>query len=438
MTAGAGSAVARRTPAWWNFTVLGADMAFFSLGLAISSVYTVLPLFVHHLTADNVAVALIPAVRALGLYGPQLAVANFVERRRHALPYILIVTVLERVPYLVLAVCAVWLSSAHAPLLLALFYLLIFLALLGGGLTYPAWLDLIARAIPSSWIGRFMGFWTGVGGMLGIGGAAVATALLFKVRWPLNFALCFALTFVAMVISFVLLALGREPERIVHAPPQARGHSVPSRAETLQALWAVVRHDGGLRRLLASNALVGIATMASALFAVAALHLGGLSGAQVSAEGSVLFLAMTGGNVLWGLVGDHVGHRQILVWSSLCAALAALLALAASGFWAYAVVYLVLGLQLSGVQLAGFTLITQFGPETRRPTYVALASVAYAPFVIGAPLLGGVLADAWGYRPVFVLTAAAGIAALLAFQFWVPDPERAQRVHLLRRNRTPS
>ena len=80
----------------------------------------------------------------------------------------------------------------------------------------------------------------------------------------------------------------------------------------------------------------------------------------------------------------------------------------------------------SGTQLAGFTLITQFGPEVRRPTYVALASVAYAPFAIGAPLVGGALANAWGYRPVFIVTALVAALAALAFQFWVPDPARAR------------
>ena len=70
----------------WNFLVLGGDIAFFSLGLSITSAYTVLPLFVHHLTPENLAVALIPAIRALGVYGPQLFVAPFVERRSRMLP----------------------------------------------------------------------------------------------------------------------------------------------------------------------------------------------------------------------------------------------------------------------------------------------------------------------------------------------------------------
>ncbi|WIG61886.1 MAG: hypothetical protein OJF49_004635 [Ktedonobacterales bacterium] len=434
-----GARISAKRPAlpWWNFTMLGADIAFFSLGLAISSAYTVLPLFVHHLTADNVAVAMIPAIRALGLYGPQLLVAAHVERRKHALPFILVATILERVPYLLLAFGALWLAGDHPSLLLGLFFVMIFLALLGGGLTYPAWLDLISRAIPSNWIGRFLGFWTGAGGILGIGGTVIAAAILKTVAWPLNFALCFALTFAAMVISFVLLALGREPERTVRvAPAQHSGLSsssaIPARAPVkanlrrqARELWELVRNDDALRRLLLSNGLVGFSTMASALFAVSALKLGGLSDAQVGAESTVLFIAMTAGNFLWGAIGDHFGHRAILIWSSLCAALSALLALGAHGFWAYALVFLVLGLNISGVQLAGFTLITEFGPVERRPTYVALASVAYAPFAIGAPILGGILADRWGYPAVFVLTALAALAAMFAFRFWVPDPRRA-------------
>lgn len=438
MAAGARVTPRRQANTWWNFTVLGADMAFFSLGLAISSAYTVLPLFVSHLTPNNVAIAAIPAIRALGLYGPQLLVAPLVERRRHALPFILLATIFERVPYLVLALGALWLAGAHNGLLLAVFFAMIFIALLGGGLTYPAWLDMISRAIPTDWKGRFFGFWFGAGGVLGIGGAAIAAAILAQVAWPLNFALCFGLTFAAMVVSFVLLALGREPERAVHTAQVEVSHNQSGRESggvtagnlrrTAREQWELLQADGALRRLLVGNGLVGVATMAGALFAVSAERLGGLGDAQVGAESTVLFIAMTAGNFLWGMLGDRLGHRLVMAGGSACAAIAALFALGAHGFWAYAVVFAVLGLNLSGIQLAQFTLITEFGPEVRRPTYVALASVAYAPFAIGAPIVAGFLANAWGYQPVFVIAAVAGIAATLAFRLWVPDPRRRTQV----------
>ena len=37
----------------WNFWVLGLDVAFFTLAINISSLYTIMPLFVHQLTPLN-------------------------------------------------------------------------------------------------------------------------------------------------------------------------------------------------------------------------------------------------------------------------------------------------------------------------------------------------------------------------------------------------
>lgn len=427
----------------WNFVVLGADMAFFSLGLSISSAYTILPLFVHHLTANPLAIALIPAVRNLGLYAPQLLVAPLVERRRHALPMILRLTILERVPYLFLGIAALVLATGHTDWLLGIFFLSIFLALLGSGLCSPPWLDMIARSVPSGWIGRFFGLWTGLGGVFGIGGAALAAAILAHVTWPLNFALCFFLTFAMFVISFVLLSRGREPQRPEQpeqvAPAPTLEAESPARgvlaefAEVrgqLRAIWLLARGDRGLWWLIAANGVLAVASMAGAFFAVAALGShgsGGLSVAQVGAESSVLFVGSMGGNFLWGNIGDRYGHKAILVWSSLCAAAAAVLALVATGFVAWGAVFFLYGLTLSGTQLASFTFITEFGPPERRPTYIALASVAYAPFAVGAPLVGGWLAGFWGFGLVFVLSGAAGLAATALYRVAVPDPRKRRQ-----------
>jgi MFS family permease len=424
----------------WNFLVFGGDIAFFTFGLNISSALTILPLFVNHLTPSNVAVALIAAVRNLGLYAPQLLVAPRVERLRHALPFILVVTIFERIPFLFLALCAFWLSGTSPTLLLVVFFLLLLMQQGAGGLTYPPWLDLIARTIPSDWRGRFMGLWTGIGGIGGIAGAALGALLIARLAWPNDFAVIFSLTFATMVVSFVLLALGREPPRATDLSPQApspaRGgepeaiiSGTPSPAHggkgwgvgaTVREQWALLRADRPLQYLVAANALMGIATMAGALFAISALRLGGLNPPEVGALSTVLIIASTAGYFLWGTLGDRLGHRSVLIGTALCAAGAAAVALVAHGVAAYGMVFLLLGLHLSALVISQLTFITEFAPPARRPTYIALTSVAYAPFAVGAPILGGWLADRWGYVPVFVIAIAAGLAAAALYRLRVP------------------
>ena len=439
---------ATRPAHWrWNFAMLGGDIALFVLGLNISSSQTILPLFVHHLTNSNEAVALIAAVRNLGLYAPQLLVAGSVERLRRAKPMILFATIFERVPFLALGLGALWLAHGAPALLLGLFFVMIFVQQGAGGITYPAWLDLVARSIPGEWRGRFFGWWSGMGGVLGIGGAALAALLLTGPDWSQDFAVIFALTFASMVVSFVLLALSREPPRtspLPALPYEGReSHTSPSgalryegesaarratRARPLaqaRELLGLLRDDRGLRNLVVANAAAGIATMGAALFAVSALRQGGLSNIEVGAESTVLIVASTAGYIVWGTIGDHFGHRSVLIGAALCSAAASAVALMAHGVVAYGVVFLLLGLNLTALVLSQLTFITEMAPPERRPTYIALTSVAYAPFAVGAPILAGWVADRWGYAPVFILSVVAGVVAVVIYRLCVPLPRAA-------------
>ena len=450
----------------WNFVVLGADVAFFTFALNIASAYIVLPLFVHQLTADNTAVALITALRALGLYAPQLLVAAHVERRRHALPLILRWTVLERVPYLALALATVVFARSNPGLLLLFFYVMILLALGGGGLTFPAWLDLIARAMPKNWLGRFLGFWQGVGGFFGIGGAALAAFVLAQVDWPFNFALCFLLTFAAMVVSFVLLALGREPPRtlvsdgalpVAHEPRSRMSHGGRACARSqlapgslapfltpLLAPLSLPRPGVGARRGWARSGrccarMVAYVVCSSPMRSAGsprwpqpclpsrrsksvASRMPRLGQRRRCWRWPRLAATSSGGRwaTRWGTSSSwRVGPRARGWPRSL-----------PSGRMAWSptrLIFLLMGLNLAATFIAGLTFIAEFGPEVRRPTYSALSSVAFAPFAVGTPLLAGWLADLWGYQPVFMLSALAGVFTALCFVFWVPDPRKRAR-----------
>ena len=408
----------------WNFLVLGSDIAFFSLGLSISSAYTILPLFVHHLTNANWLIALIPSLRTIGTFGPPLLVAGMVERRTHVKPLMLFLTLFERLPFLILGVAVVVLAHGYDIVLLVLFYILILMQASGGGLTFPAWLDFIARAIPDSIRGRFIGSWSGLGNVVGVGGAALATALIVALPWPWNYSAIFLLSFVAVVISFILLAISREPQRTVtYAAPRAAG-SAFRRWRSWQAdMGQVIRTDHIFQRFLLANGIAGLAGLGNGLLAIAALRQAHLSEEAVSLEATVLIVATTLGNFLWGWVGDRAGHRVVLVCGALGGTVAMLLALLAHQFVLVTLAFFIFGLGTAATQLAQLSYVVEFGTPERRPTYIGLAFLLITPTAAIGPLLGGIMADHWGYSPVFFMAAVMGLVTTLTYWLWVRDPK---------------
>ncbi len=407
----------------WNFWFYGLDIAFFTVALNISSAYTIMPLFVHQLTAQNWPVALITTVRMFGIYSPAMLSAGKAERLRRVKPALMVMTIFERIPYLILALAVVLLAHGSSVALLAIFFLMLLTMSTASGLCFPPWLDLISRTIPDRLRGRFLGGWTGAGNLLGLGGAALAAGLLIWLAWPWNFAACFILSFLCVSISFVLLAMGREPERTErhHAARMPEPFLAQGR-RWLADMWSVIRDDTAFRRFLVANGLLGMSLLGSGLLAVVALRQAHLSKQIIGLETTVVLFAVMIGNVVWGVIGDRRGHRVILIWSCVAGTLAMVFALVAHEVVAMTLAFLLFGFGTAGTQLAQLTFVVEFGTPARRPVYIGLAYLLLAPFATIAPLIGGMMADQWGYAPTFLLAALLGGMTTLAFGLWVRDP----------------
>lgn len=406
----------------WNFLVMGLDLSLFMLALSFASAYGVLPLFVHHLTPSNVALGAVPAVRAIGTLLPPIFVAGLIERMRRRKPFVLGCTVFERLPYLVLAVATPYLAMTHQTLLLWLFFAMIGIGTLAGGIASPAWLDLIARVLPGDWRGRFFGLSSALGTLLGLAGGAAAAELLHRFSWPTGFALCFGCAFGCLIVSFVSLALTRE--RV----PDAGAAETPRHSAPWRRYADVLRHDRNFDAYMIANGLVTLAGMGTAFYTVDAQRSLHLSDAAAGLYAIVLLAASTVGNVLWGHLGDHAGHKRVLEVGALCTGLAAGMALASrlpqGGVIVYGLAFALIGLGSSAIQMAALTFVLDFAGTKDRPTYIGLASLAQAPFACAAPLLGGLLADRAGYGAVFLLTLLVGVVGAVVVLLRVDDPRR--------------
>ena len=411
----------------WNFVALGADIALFSMALTFASTYGVLPLFVHHLTRSNVALGLIPAVAAIGSFLPPILVAPLLQRRQRRKPFLLVSTVVERLPFLALALLTSTLAPAHPTLLLWCFFALFALSMAAGGVGVVPWLDFVARVLPDDWRGRFFGLWRALGMLLSLAGGVATAALLRARAWPTGFALCFGAGFVGLAVAYVFLAMTREGP----APPALPVGEEPPPVRRWRAYAVLLRRDPNFAAYLAANSLVTLAGLALAFYTVDAKSTLGLTDAGAGLYTVVLIGGMFVGNLLWGHLGDHGGHKRVLAGGALCTALGAGAALASHaaagitlGVLAYGLAFALVGLGASAVQLAGTTFVLDFGTDADRPAYIGLAALGQLPFAGGGSLLSGVLADRFGYGAIFVLSLVLGLAGAGVVLRWVRDPRR--------------
>ena len=410
-----------RTHLKYNITVNLADGALYGLGWGFGSVGTIITLFVSRMTHSAVLIGLIPAIHAVGWQLPQLFMANRVSRLRRYKPMVMWMTIHERLPYLGLALVALFMTGLGNKAALALTFIMLIWQGLGAGFTANGWQSMIAKIIPPDWRGTFFGAQAAWANVLISIAAVAAGFILDKVRDPLNFSLCFTLTLVGMGFSMVALGLTREPID--------NEKNIPA---YLPSPWKggleILRRDRNFSAFLVVRVVSQFATMGFAFYIVYGLRRFGMSDLTAGFLTAAVTITSTIANALMGWLGDRLGHRAMLIAGSFAVTFSSLLAWGAPSLnWMYPV-FILSGLANVAYWTIGMAITTEFGNEETRPIYIGLSNTLVVPFTIAAPLLGGWIADTSGFQVTFIISAIGGlvIAALL---FWlVRDPRPRERV----------
>jgi MFS family permease len=401
-----------------NVVLLGLDYGLFLVGLTFASQGTILPAFAAWLGAPNVVIGAIPAVMTLGWFLPPLFAAGHTEALPRQWPFLMRWTGWERAPYLGMALLAFFVAEPAPGVALALMLLMLLVSTGVGGLLMPSWMDLIGRVVSTEARGRFFGLGSLAAGVVGLGASVLVADVLARVPAPAGYGVCFLAAAACLGLSWIALALVREsPGRVVRDP-------VPLRAY-LGRIPALLRRDRNLSRYLVARAFAVIGVMGSGFYTVYALSAWDAPPARAGVFTALLVVGHAVGTLGLGWVGDHAGHRLVLLIGGAATLGANAVALAASSLTACQVVFVLVGIRTAAVNVSALNVLLEFAPtQDARPTYVGLGSTAMAPVAFVAPLLGGVMADVLGFRAVFVVALVAGLAGLLVLATLVQDPRR--------------
>lgn len=404
----------------WNFTVNLLDGAAFWFGSSFASSSTILPLFISKLSDATWPLAAIAVLGQGGWYLPQLFTARSVERLSRKKPVVINLGFFaERLPMWLMVVAAI-VARETAGLSLALLILAFGWHAIGAGVIATAWQDLIARCFPVEKRGSFLGLTTFIGTGMGAAGAALSSWLLATFPFPTSFVYTFTIAAVGVTVSWLFLALTREPVQ----PPEPLADEEFNFWTDLRRIMA---QDHNFRRFLLARLLIAFAGMGQGFLTVAALRRFGIADGVVGQYTGVMLLGQTAGTLLFGVLADRHGHLLSLKIGTVSGVLAYLLAwLAPTAVWYYAV-FILLGFAFGAMMVSGILVVLEFSPPARRPTYTGLANSIVGVAGFTAPLLGGMLArlglgSGVGYRLLFALSAAAGLSGLVLLVGWVKEP----------------
>lgn len=404
-----------RTHLRFNFAVGLLDGGFFGLGMGFASFSAIVPLFVHHFTESALLIGLVPAIHNMGWQLPQLLTAGWLSHARRYKPLTLWMTIHERLPFLGLSAVALSVPNSSKVTILSLTFLMLVWQGFGAGMAANPWTNLVSKVIPQELHGTFFGTqsaaFNGLAGLASFGAAII----LERLSLPLNFSVCFALTFIFMAVSFGFLSATRESDSL----PAPEGQ----RPAVLKKAYAILSGNANFRAFLAVRVLSQFAGMGFAFYAIYAVRQYAVSDAGAAALVAVLLIGQVVLSPLMGRLGDRWSHRGVMALGAIGAALSAILAWhATSPAWFYAV-FLLEAVAVVAIWTIPLALSVSFAKdENERPLYIGLANTIPAPATILAPILGGWIADRMGYGSMFILSAVSGVLMAIALWFVLKDP----------------
>ena len=385
-------------------------------GFRLFNAPTFLPVYLYTLSGSEFFVGLARSLQAAGQVLTPVVGASLVGHRPRMLKVSLLTGALMRLQILCVALSGLFLGSTHAGALAVVF----FLTMMGifQGMSGVIINSLRAKVIP---VNR-RGFVTGWRNFLA--GGTTAALSYFAGSYFIDhqllgngYAALFLLAFVITSLGLVALAFTREPEATTL---RARENIL----ESYRALPGLLRNNPPFARFFMVSAMGSFGRMAMPFYILYARSQMHISGAMLGSLTTLWMLTSTGCNLIWGNIADRHGYRIVMILTLGIWALAHVELLLSTSIIGILAFFILIGTAVGGFNQARQNLVLELGDDQDIPLRVATSNMAVNAIGTIGPLLGGVIAAAWGQPIIFVLCIVTQVVALVILVGWVPEPRR--------------
>jgi len=398
----------------WNFTVNLLDGASFWFGNIFISTSTIIPLFISKLSSSLIPIGLVGVITSAGWFLPQLFAARFTEQSTNMKKFCVGWGLfLERMPIWMMVVSAV-LAIRFPDIALILILLSLTWHTMGAGLVGPSWMALLAKIFSPEKRGSFLGITMFIGVGIGIMGSALSAWMLETLAFPISFIWHFSIAGFFITLSWVFLALTKEPEGKVEIHDRDWN-------TYWRDLIRIIKEDKNFRRFIISNIILTVGSMGFNFMTISAIQRFQVSDATVGLYTLVMLVGQTLGNLILGKMADRFGHKLSVEIGIVSLLLAFILAIVMPSSAVYFVIFALMGINLSSGIVSGMMVVWGFCDISRVPTYSGLVNTTRGIFGLLSPMLAAHLASL-GYGWLFGICTIIILIGLSLLRFWVKEP----------------
>lgn len=393
-----------------NFAVNIADAGFFWFAVGLSSREVIIPALLLKLGASNMILSFVPTLMLLGFTLPQLLVTHRVEGMPRVLPYLKMTGIFQRLPWFILVFLLPILAGKHDTLLIYIFILLLGISWFAGGMSMPAWGELLAKSIPKHRLGALFGY-------MGILGHTFTLLSGFLVKiimdhpaipYPENYTIIFASTAVILVISYLFFIQNREP--LSRHPDEYV--SKPFK-EHFRGLGVLLKQNRQLKKIIISRILSQSNLITTAFLLVFAVRVCKCGDSDI---GNFVLVSTVGAvltSLIFGKINEWVGPRWVLILSSVFCVISVALVLISQMMLALLLAFVFMAMNKGSQQIGQQVLVLQYADEKSRPTWLGITATFSAPFLIIYSLVASYLVDNYGFTIPFGLVIVCNLLAVV-------------------------
>ncbi len=390
-----------------NFLAFLFHGVFLNIATAFSQLTTIQSSFIYLITGSSLLSGVLFAANRAGTILPQLFLAPIIEKRPYKKIFLLMAVSIRGVSWLAIAVVTYFFAESNPQVVAIVYFAVTLVFFLAGGMGDVTYYDILAKSIPTGARGRLSGAKILFGGVLSMAAGYLTKIILSRGNgFAENYALLFLLTSSALFIAFFGFYSLKEPKGKQKTSSQQISYK--------HRIKNLVRSDRNFMRFVFAEFFLNAGMI---LFPFYVIYAKEKLSMPLDIIGIFVTIQIVGelvsGPVL-GWIGDRYNFKLVMIIVGVASFMAPLLALFLPLLhpYAYAVVFLFVGMTFKGVVTGTANYLMEFAPQDELPTYVAVKNTLQMP-TIAFPVIGGLLIPFIGYEALFITVAVLSLVGTI-------------------------